>query len=140
MVIFGTGVVTGGLLVGHFERAPAPPRQPGPGMPRPGPMLSAGSMRLDLLRRMSKDLELTTEQHERVDKILKESQERTRKVMAPFLREEMRRTTVEFRAVLTPDQQPRFDELLKEKQQQQQRARDQRRAPQPGDTAPATNY
>jgi len=119
MVIFGTGVVTGGLLVGlRVEHAPVPQRPFGPGGPRPLQPVSAGGMRDNLLRRVAKDLDLTTDQRDQVDKILKESQERARKVMAPFLREEMDRTSKEFRNVLTADQQTRFDDLLKQKQKE----------------------
>ncbi len=134
MVIFGTGVVTGGLLVRHSGmRVPRPARNPI--MTRPAQPVSAGVVRLDFLRRAGRELELTPEQHERVDKILKESQERTRKVMAPYVREELQRTKEEFREALTPEQRPRFDQLLKQ-QQQQQRAREQRR-PQPPSERPA---
>src|SRR3974390_1870148 len=101
MVIFGAGGVAGGLLVGHFEQAPPPPHPNTPAGPRPGQAMSPGGMRLDLLRRVVKDLDLTPEQRDRVDKILKESQERTRKVISPFLREELQRTTAEFREALT---------------------------------------
>jgi Spy/CpxP family protein refolding chaperone len=119
MVIFGTGVVTGGLLVGlRVEHAPVPPRPFGPGGPRPMQQVSAGGMRDNLLRRVAKDLDLTSEQRDQVEIILKESQDRTRKVMSPFLREEMERTAKEFRGVLTTNQQARFDDLLKQKQQQ----------------------
>jgi hypothetical protein len=134
MVIFGAGVVTGGLLVRHSEsiRAPRAPR--GAVVNRPGQPLSAGGMRLDFLRRAGRELNLTPEQRERLDKIIKESQERTRKVTSPFLREELQRTRTEFREVLTPEQRPRFDELLKhQQQQQQQRTRDQRHPPGPGE-------
>jgi Spy/CpxP family protein refolding chaperone len=134
MVIFGAGVVTGGLLVGHLERAAAPHHPSGQGAPRLGQPVSAGGMRVDLLRRVVRELDLTPEQRDRVDKILKESQERTRKVMAPFLREELQRTTAEFRDALSPEQRVRFDELLKEKQQQQQqRAREQRHSQPPAE-------
>ncbi len=126
MVIFGTGVVTGGLLVGHFGHLSTPQRPPmGPGaMGRPMQQVSAGGMRIDLLRRISRDLDLTQDQRDSVDKVLKESQDRTRKVMAPFLRDELQRTTAAFRDILTPDQRTRFDEMMKEKQQQ--RGRDPR--------------
>jgi Spy/CpxP family protein refolding chaperone len=83
-------------------------------------------MRIDLLRRMERELDLTTEQRERVDRIIKESQERTRHIMepvAPQMRDELQRTRERFRAVLTPQQQARFDELSK----QPPRPRDQRR-------------
>jgi Spy/CpxP family protein refolding chaperone len=137
MVIFGTGVVTGGLLVHYSERVrtPRPPRVPA--MNRPAQLPNAGVVRLDFLRRAGRELQLTPEQRERLDKIIKESQERTRKVMSPYLREELQRTRTEFREVLTPEQRPKFDELLKhQQQQQQQRARDQRHPPAPGQRPP----
>ena len=133
MVIFGTGVVTGGLLVRHSEdmRIPRPPR--GPLINRPALPPSAGGMRLDFLRRASRELDLTPDQRERVDKIIKESQERTRKVMMPYLREELQRTKNELREVLRPEQLARFDQVLKQQQQQQQRGHDQRHGPPPAD-------
>jgi len=127
MVIFGTGVVTGGLLV-RFTGVPIAQRQPA-GQPRPAPPFSAGGMRLDFLRRVSKDLNLTPGQRDRINEIFRESQERTKKLMEPVspqLRDEVRRTRAEFVGVLTPEQRTQFAELAK---QQQQRAREQR-APQ----------
>ena len=73
-------------------------------------------MRLEFLRRMERDLDLTKEQRERIDKMLKESQEQTRRIMEPVtpaLHAELQRTKEEFRKVLTPEQQARFDQLLK---------------------------
>jgi hypothetical protein len=73
-------------------------------------------MRLEFLRRMERDLDLSLEQRERIDKILKESQEQTRKIMepvAPALHAELQRTKEEFRRALTSEQQTRFDQLLK---------------------------
>jgi hypothetical protein len=136
MVIFGTGVVTGGLLVRYSEgsRAPRPVR--GAGMGRQVQLPNAGLVRLDFLRRAGRDLDLTPEQRDRLDKVIKESQERTRKIMAPYLREEMQRTKAEFREVLTPQQQAKFDDLLKQQQQQQQRAREQHRSQAPGERQP----
>ena len=118
MLIFGTGVVTGGLLVRHSERtAPAHPQRPA--AKRPQPPASPGGMRLEFLRRIQRELVLTHDQQEQVDRVLKESQERSRKIMepvAPDLRREVQRTKEEFRKVLTPEQQGRFDELLKQQQ------------------------
>jgi Spy/CpxP family protein refolding chaperone len=139
MVIFGTGVVTGGLLVRHA----GPGRehhQPRPNIavhnPQPSP---AGLMRIDFLRRMERELDLTPAQREPIEKILKEGQERTKKIMEtvePRRREEFKRTIEEFRAVLTPEQLKRFDESVK---QQQQRAREQRKAAPPRERPPAGN-
>jgi Spy/CpxP family protein refolding chaperone len=148
MVIFGTGVVTGGVLVRHAERAGMRHPQRAGGVVRP-PQPSPGVMRIDFLRRMEQELELTPAQREPIDRILKNGQERMKKLMEtvePRRREEYKKTVEEFRAVLTPEQRTRFDELMK---QQQQRARDQRKSapprdhpqqsPPPGNTPAATN-
>jgi Spy/CpxP family protein refolding chaperone len=149
MVIFGTGVVTGGLLVRHAEhgRERRPPHAANvvhPAQPTP-----AGIMRIEFLRRMERELDLSPEQREPINQILKQGQERTKKLMEtiePRRREEFKKTIEDFRTVLTPEQRKRFDELVK---QQQQRSREQRKAappkerppqsPPPGNTPPATN-
>ena len=142
LVIFASGVVTGGLLAIYSGRSFVS-RPQHPSAPRPQQPVSPGGMRLEFLRRMQRDLDLTPEQRERIDKILKESQEHTRKIMepvSPALREEFQRTKEEFRQVLTTDQRARFDELFKH----QQRPRDQQRHPaapaqHPPDTSVVTN-
>ena len=73
-------------------------------------------MRFEFLRRVQRDLDLTPEQRERIDKLLRESQERTREIMepvAPQFHAEVQRAKEEFRAVLTPVQQQRFDDLVR---------------------------
>ena len=83
-----------------------------------------GGYRLEFLRRAQRELNLTAEQRERVEKIFSQSQERTKRLMepvTPHLREELDRAKREFSEILTPPQRARFDELLK------QRVRDQRR-------------
>ncbi|HWI55679.1 MAG TPA: hypothetical protein VNZ22_00530, partial [Bacillota bacterium] len=125
MVIFGTGVVTGGLLVRHSERI-RPLRPPHASTTvRPTPVPSAGGMRLEFLRRVQRELNLTPDQQKHVERLLKDSQERTRRLVepvAPQLRQEIQRTKEDFREVLTESQRTRFDELLK----QQQRPREPR--------------
>jgi len=127
MVIFGTGVVTGGLLVRNSQRIQILPPQANPNFQRPTQMNQApGVSRVEFLRRVEHDLPLTPDQREQIEKILAASQERTRKLMepvTPHMREEVQRTREEFRQVLNPDQRVRFDDLWK----QQQRPRDQRR-------------
>ena len=116
---------------------------------RPAQPTAAGVMRIEFLRRMERELDLTPEQREPIDKVLKEGQERMKKLMEtvePRRREEFKKTMEEFRAVLTPEQRKRFDDLVK---QQQQRAREQRKAapprerppqsPPPGNPPAATN-
>ena len=128
VIIFGAGVVTGGLLVKYSIQTPLRPQHP---VNRVQP-ISAGGLRIEFLRRVERDLNLTPDQREQVDKILVASQERSKKIMEPVtpkIREELQQTREQFRAVLNPEQKIRFDESLKQQQQQQQRQRDQRRAP-----------
>lgn len=131
MVIFGAGVVTGGLLV-RLTRAPAPVIQEAAPTPaRPAQSGAVGGLRFEFLRRAQRELELTADQRDHLGRILRESQERTRKIMepvAPQMREELKRTRAEFVQVLNPDQRRRFNELARQ-QQQQQRARELRNAP-----------
>jgi hypothetical protein len=152
MVIFGTGVVTGGLLVGYAQHGRDRRPQHTANAVRQAQPPSAGGTRIDFLRRMERELNLTAEQREPIDKVLKEGQERMKKLIEtiePRRREELKHTIEEFRAVLTPEQQQRFDGLLKQQQQQQQRGREQRKAapprersaqnPPPGTNPAATN-
>ena len=128
MVIFATGVVTGGLLVRNSQHVQFLPPQVGPhnNVQRPVQPVTAGGSRVEFLRRAERELNLTVAQRERIDKIIMASQERTKKLMEPVtprMREEVQRAKVEFRDALTVDQQVRFDELIK----QQQRPHDPRR-------------
>jgi len=128
VVIFGAGVVTGGLLVKYSVQTP--PRQPHGQTNRAVQPISAGGIRIEFLRRVERDLSLTSDQREQIDKIITASQERSKKLMEPIqprIREELQQTKEQFRAILNAEQKIRFDELLK--QQQQQRQRDQHRPP-----------
>ena len=128
VVIFGAGVVTGALVVKYAAQTPV--HAPRPGGNRVSP-ISAGGIRIEFLRRVERDLNLTVAQREQIDKIITAAQERSKKLMEPIqpkIREELQETREQFRAVLNPEQKIRFDELLKQ-QQQQQRQRDQHRPP-----------
>jgi len=130
MVIFGTGVVTGGLLVQHTARLR--PKGATHVSARPAPIPTPGTLKLDLLRRMQKELGLTPEQNERIDRILSQSQERSRKLMEPLrpqLTEELKHTREQFREELTPEQRTRFDEFVRLQQQHQHDQREQHRVP-----------
>ncbi len=132
MVIFGAGVVTGGLLVRHTSLPSHPPRQPAS---RTMPAMSPSGLRMEVLRRVERELDLTPEQRTEVDRIISGSQERTKKLMEPIspqLHAELQATKEAVRAVLTPEQRVRFDELLK----QQQRPRDQKHPPGHGPEKP----
>jgi hypothetical protein len=135
LVIFAAGGVTGGLLVRTLDhRHDATPAPPHPAIAAHAtPASYQGFVRVEFLRRMERELDLTTGERERIDQVLKESQERTKQLMepvAPQLRAEVQRAKDEFRDLLTPAQRARFDELLK---QQQQRFREPHR---PGGSRP----
>ena len=146
MVIFITGAVTGSLLVRNFGSAPAPKTEAAaPQQPRafvPGG--AAGVVRVEFLRRAERELNLTINQRDEVDRIIRESQERTKKLMEPIqpqIREEMQQTKDQFMAVLTPEQKSRFEELLKQQRQQFQKSREQQghRPPQGTSSLPSPN-
>jgi Spy/CpxP family protein refolding chaperone len=128
VIIFGAGVVTGGLLVKYSVQTPSRPHGPANRAVQP---ISAGGIRIDFLRRVERELNLTADQREQIDKVITASQERSKKLMEPIqpkIREELQQTREQFRAILNPEQKIRFDELLKQ-QQQQQRQREQHRPP-----------
>jgi len=121
MIIFGAGVVTGGLLVRHTTLAANPLPQAASASPtnhwRPVMSMAPALTRVEFLRRAERELNLTREQKEQADKIISASQERTRKLLEPVspqIREELQQTKDQFRALLTSDQQTRFDQLLKQ--------------------------
>ena len=73
-------------------------------------------MRPEFLRRLQKQLDLTPAQHEEIAKIMSDSQERSWPLwdkIAPQMKEELKRVHKEIRQVLTPEQQKRWDDLLK---------------------------
>lgn len=124
VIIFAAGVVTGGLLVRQSMARPWPKAQKQPNAQKQQ-VFTPGNMRFEFLRRAQRELDLTPGQRDRIDTILTQSQERTRKVMetvSPRLREELQRTREELREILTPPQRVQFDRLLK----QQQRPREYR--------------
>lgn len=116
LVIFGAGVVTGGLLVSYAVHTNTASR------PNQGGAVAGGGQAVnpwlqrarELLRRMDRELELTPEQHQRIEKLIANSAERTRalwKPIAPQMAKEMQILHREIRDELTPDQRPKFDEL-----------------------------
>lgn len=123
ILIFGSGVVTGGLLVRQTSRAESPRQARFPAATTLHPAVPGG-YRLEFLRRAQRELNLSAEQRERVEKVFSQSQERTKQLMEPVaseLHEELDRAKREFSEVLTPSQRTRLDELLK------QRVKDPRR-------------
>lgn len=115
IVIYAAGVVTGGLLVRQ-----AIPAQTAPPPVKTMTVVPIGPptplQRIDVLKRISKQLDLSPEQHRHVERILRQHAERTKPMLDeinPRLREELSRTRELIRAELTPEQQAKFSELLK---------------------------
>jgi hypothetical protein len=125
LVIFGTGVITGGLLVGYSDRAwrrppPEPALTEGPppmaAAPSAGaarenrqPGLLPPSLRRDFVERLDRELNLSAEQREEIRRIVNEGQQRTREIW----RLEWIATRQRIRAQLTPGQRIHFEQLLK---------------------------
>jgi hypothetical protein len=136
VVIFLAGMITGGLLVQHLNRATlentelapgesvvrvAPPqvqaqvRMPEVPLPRLAERLSK-----EFVKRLDKSLRLTPEQHTAIAKIVADGQERNHAIwtnvapqVAPQMRQVMQGVQREIREHLTPAQLKQFEELMK---------------------------
>jgi periplasmic protein CpxP/Spy len=121
LIIFGAGVVTGGLLVSHIDQVNRIKSKSAKPTPVPGMAANPWNQRSrDLLKRMDRELNLTPDQREHIEKIINESQERTKalwKPIAPQMNKEMVKVREEIREQLTPEQLKKFDELSKPRQQ-----------------------
>jgi DNA-binding MarR family transcriptional regulator len=111
MVIFCTGALSGGLAVrlydahhrAHMVRATI---SSGPGW----------NQRADLLKRLEKHIALTPAQHEQIEQILSDSQNRMKAIwsrVSPEAREEYKTTNQRIIAILTEDQRKVFEELTR---------------------------
>ena len=167
LVIFITGIITGASLVRFAERGPKPwqrmpkstanfPSPPNSGQPNnPAPPndsrsanpTSSGSPLLnrEFVQILSRQLRLTTEQHERVNQVMTDGQERMRELRAslePQARKQLAETREQIRAVLTPEQREQFERLVKQRPgrrndgsgppERERRLHDQRNPPPPG--------
>jgi hypothetical protein len=133
VVIFGAGVGTGGLLVDHADRAkiqrvvrqqaaranwqlgPREVVQRGDRELRP--MME--QKRMDFILRAHRELELTPEQQERVEKIVREGQEKTKafwEKAAPELHKDLQEVRERIHAELTPEQRKKFEQILRQQQ------------------------
>jgi hypothetical protein len=129
VVIFGTGVMTGGLLVNsvdqphgrnsrhsqttgaHSQTNSPAPRQPDFPMPR-----VADRIGKQFVEQLDDALQLTPEQREKIEKIIADGQEQNHEIwtnVAPKMRAVIQDVTQRIRAELTPDQLKPFEELLR---------------------------
>jgi hypothetical protein len=107
-VIFGCGVVTGGLLVNYVEHT-----YPESHRPFAGPQI----LNRQFVEQLNAALQLTPDQREKIGKIIANGQERNRdlwKLVSPQFREVMQDVRQHIRAVLTPEQRKQFEELMKQ--------------------------
>ena len=110
LVIFSTGLITGVVLsnqFGHKENGP------------PRPQMPDGPPWRQFLFRVQEELDLTPEQRQRIASIMRDSQERTRGLVAT----EFRKIRQQIQAELTPAQKDKFDQLLRERQRRMQEMR-----------------
>lgn len=112
LVLYVTGAVTGGLVAWQM-RLPTSGVTAKPVEKPPSPWWI---QRPDFLERMKRDLNLTDDQSQRIDAIIRKSRQRTDllwEALREPLAEEMTQVKNGIRATLTADQQAKFDELLK---------------------------
>ena len=106
VVIFVAGAFAGGLFVRTFS-TPPPPKQPVP------PVISQQRFQ----EKLKRELQLTADQTNRVDKIFSESNARIKIIwdlLNPEMQKERQEVYENIRAVLTPEQRERFEQLLKQ--------------------------
>ena len=126
MVIFGTGVITGALVVRQSGNMRPPFRPPDDRVERPLPpsLLAEGGIpqghvqRMEFLNRVQRELNLAPGQRARIEKIIGDGQARTKELWEPVakqMRQEMQQVRERIRAELTPEQRIRFEELLKQR-------------------------
>lgn len=147
VVIFGTGVFTGGLLVNFVEHSHSKTprrsqanneahsvekndpsqRPPDISLPR-----IAEKMGKQFVVQLNERLQLTPEQREKIEKIIADGQERNHEIwtnVAPEMRAVIQEVNQKIRAELKPAQLKPFEELLKRPQ----------RRPAAGTNAPPAN-
>jgi hypothetical protein len=117
MVIFGAGVITGGLLVKNTTQTGSLPPPHFARTNQPAVNVTPPQMlRLEFLLRAHNELQLTPGQHDRIEKIIREGQERSRKLwegVAPEMRKELQQVHERIRAELSPKQRAQFEQMLK---------------------------
>jgi len=115
LVIFGAGVVTGGLLVNHTSRFhPHDNFRPPPDIPIPRPI--AERISKQFIQQLNDKLQLTSEQKDKIEKIVADGQERNHCIwtnVAPKMRDVIQDVNKQIRDQLTPAQQEQFEEMLK---------------------------
>ena len=119
VVIFGAGVITGGLLVNYVKHShpkgssPSRPAEGRPPATNQSPRLADAAkpprlpeiLSKPFLQRLDEGCISPPDEHEAIQKIISEGQNQMRKVVQD--------ARLEIREVLTPEQRKQFDELVK---------------------------
>ncbi len=129
VLLFAAGVATG--AAGARIRTRATVRAE---LAKRGPLPPIARQRFDFLRRAQRDLNLSEAQKARIDAKVKASQDRFRKLwepISPQARMEFDLLREQIREELSPEQQQRFDQLLKKAEKERRRSRDTNSAPAP---------
>jgi len=107
IVIFAAGVFAGGMFVKFNTPQTSQPKPPVPGI------LSQQHFQA----RLKQELQLTADQTNRIDKIFADSKERIKilwNLIGPEVQKERQEVHENIRAILTPEQREKFEQLLKE--------------------------
>ena len=133
LVIFAAGVVTGGLTV---QIRPSHPTASPPGNApvRKVPAMPREAQLRELSRRMQAELDLAPEQRDRIEAIVRDSQERMKAVrdeVGKKVGEEFREMRQRIRGELTPDQRRKFAEIMKQHDEREKRDDRTSRPPSP---------
>jgi len=113
LIIYAAGAVTGALTVRWHSPPPTPARQFNGDAP---PLRWWAQQRGDYLKRLDRDLNLTPDQHQHIEGILRESQQNMRELwdsVAPRAHQEFRHTRERILSELTPEQKKKFETIAK---------------------------
>ena len=122
LLIFSAGLATGRLSARLQNRAT---RNANPGW---------SGERVDFLRQIGTKINLTPEQHAKVEVIMKESRERTHKITEPMraaVRQEFESVKLRILAELTEDQRKDFERLWAERRKSKSGAPKEEKRPSP---------
>lgn len=125
LLLFAAGVLTGGLLLPRVFHPPHdhPPRGgPFPENRRRNDKASArppGWQRMEAIRRLEEQVQLRSDQQDRIRSLIRESEQRIRadwEPVAPRIQAEIRELRKRIDAELDPQQRQRFDALLERRE------------------------
>ncbi len=119
IVIFGAGVVSGGLLVNYVVHSHPGNRRVQPAQPPHEPqdiVARPDILKTNFVQRLNDALQLSPEQKGEIEQIVAEGQERNRQLwqqIAPQVRGVAQDTRQRIRAVLTDEQKKQFEDLFR---------------------------